>query len=179
MNNKILIPFIIFTVMALLPESAVYSNGGAPSEKSETEILSIDLSTPEKTIYMYFEAFRTGNDDLLNKVLVPGARIPEFNVLQILTEPNPALIGVEVNKMREMGERIEHTDSDFYIEPTDIEAYVTFKFDPSIEEVTEGHNMFLLRKFDSEWKIISQVPFWPEDFGKGKEDELNGENVDN
>ncbi len=53
---------------------------------------NIDLSTPEKALGVFIEAFKTGDNSLLDFVLAENASIPEFNALQVIKCPSPEII---------------------------------------------------------------------------------------
>ena len=53
-------------------------------EDNSIKSKNIDLSTPEKTLDVFIQAFKTGNDSLLNFVLAKNASIPEFNAIRVL-----------------------------------------------------------------------------------------------
>jgi len=151
-----------------LSECKVTSKNKEFRDKETSKFSEIDLTSPEKTIFYFFEAFKTGNDKLLDIVLTPDASIPEFNPLQKIFEPNPYIIGVDINKIRFVKETKVYPDG-FTITPSDIEVYVTIKYDKSFfkdQTMPDGHVAFLLRKIDNKWKIISMIPFWPEEMIK-------------
>jgi len=134
-----------------------------------TDKLSIyDLSTPDKTIEMYFQAFISGDDSLFDKVLGPNAVIPEFNPIQKITEPHPDIIRPEIVSKKEVGQRRKYADPDFFTEPSDVEVYVNVRYDEKYfkdKALPVDHRVFILRNIGSDWKIIAEAPFWPENVG--------------
>ncbi len=158
MKTRTVLVLLIFVFMALLPMEMACSNAATSLNEAAN-----DLSTPEKAINMFFEAFRTGNDSLLDRVLAPGASIPEFNPMQKIVSPYPHIGEVVINRIDMVNERRRYAAPDSYTKPSDLEVRVTIKYDPQFMSVTEGREIFLLRKIDSKWKIIAEVLFWPED----------------
>ncbi len=156
--------FIFFWFLVLLLTQCGGTSGNNESQKKEISKQSdIDLSTPNKTISYFFEAFRTGNKKLLNKVLEidPNAAFPEIDPI----EPRPYIAGVEINEINIIKEGKTYPNG-FVIKPSDVEVYVTIKYDPmylKYQGVPNGRVAFLLRKIDNKWKIISAIPFWPEE----------------
>lgn len=156
-------------ILALLIQLTVF----APICRSEmpsgnrTDLPAIDLSTPQKTVFYFYESFRIGNDRMLTAVLAPGAILPEFNPLQRIERPNPSVLGAEIKKVRVMDKETLYPNSNFAVKPGDVEVYVVVKIDPHIETNKSGIAMldempcFLVRKIDKEWKIVAVFPFWP------------------
>jgi hypothetical protein len=180
MKEKIFVLLIIFLILAL--HACKFNSEVEESQAKETSTYSeIDLSTPKRTIFYFFEAFRIGKDDLLNEVLAPGALIPEFNPWQKILGPAPYILGADIYKIQPVSERKEYAKRkefpdvpSFFIEPSDVEVYVNVRIDSDLLQkalekseyraMLGGRMVFLLRKIDNKWKIISAIPFWPEDF---------------
>jgi hypothetical protein len=124
-----------------------------------------DLSKPENTIDLFMKAFRIGDDSMLSEVLAPHADIPEFNPLQKIECPSPQIIGFDIKKSYVVvGKEQGVTDS----QPGDLEAHVILKIDKSLvnKKCMLGlweKGVYVLRYTANEWRIVSIIPFWPED----------------
>jgi len=164
MREKLLFTFVFFLALSL-PQCGIISGNKESQDKEIPAPSGVDLSTPEKTIALFFKALIDGNDKLFHEVLGPDAMIPEFNPLQKIDEANPRIAGAEIIRSHVIKESKVYPDG-FTVKPSDIEVYVTMKYDPIFFKdgtMPDGHVAFLLRKIDNKWKIISMIPFWPEE----------------
>jgi len=179
MRDKLFFLFAIYVIFPLVG-CGITSQDKESKTKEISTCSELDLSTPKRTIFYFFEAFRTGKDELLNEVLAPGALIPEFNPLQKILGPAPYILGADIHRIqlvsarKEYAKRKEFSDvPGFFVEPSDVEVYVTVKIDSDLLQkalekseyraMLGGRMVFLLRKIDNKWKIISAIPFWPEE----------------
>jgi hypothetical protein len=166
MPKKILFLLFVLSTLLLVPRPGIV-NGTSPVNRNRST--TIDLSTPEQAVFYFYEAFRIGDDSMLEKVLAPDAILPEFNPVQKLDQPNPSVLGADINKIRVIDRKINYLDSGFVIKPGDVEIYVTVRFSPQMETKDSGSASldnkpcFLTRKIDHQWKIVAVYPFWPED----------------
>jgi adenine deaminase len=105
---------------------------------------AIDLSTPEKTIKSYYEAFKESDFDYQKKTLersIEAIGKETFNIIR------PILQSFEILKIREAKDRKEDT---FHLPEDDVQVLVKEIYKGNKESVIS----FVLRKFDQKWLII-------------------------
>jgi len=125
---------------------------------------TINLSTPEKAVHCFFEAFRTGNSDLLSRVMIVGGSYAEFSPQYTIDEPNPVIAGTEISKktvIKKWGGSGEPLQAE------DVLVYAATKKDPKRIIRKPGVAMpdekfcFVLRKINGQWKLIKVYSGWP------------------
>jgi len=155
---NVLIIIIIFSIPAIL-----FGGGYSNNPKN------LDLTTPEKTLGVFIQAFKTGDDNLLDFVLAKNASIPEFNALQVIKCPSPEMVRYEIKRFRVVTKKGQYARDSL---PGDIEVYVLLIEDEAligsdsscnIRNAIPYKGVYLLRSFDGAWKIVSAAPFWPDE----------------
>jgi len=104
----------------------------------------VDLSTPEKALKTYYEAFRTSDFEYQKRTVVSwneDLAEKRFSVV------SPILQTYEIINMREGKDRKEDT---FHLPEGDVDALVKEIY----KDNKESLNSFVLRKFGSKWLII-------------------------
>jgi hypothetical protein len=135
------------------------------SEIIAKENEDIDISTPEKSFKVFVDAFRVGNDRLLDEVLIQNASIPEFHPLQKIECSSPAIVGFDITKFRVVLQKGQYSEQS---QPGDIEIHAIIKFDESLLKKSKCHislwskGVYLFRSIKGRWKIVAAIPFWPE-----------------
>jgi hypothetical protein len=163
-RKKIFVVLISLLILAI-PNTKTFA-AEINQSRDVSRLRKTDLSDPLKTVDLYFEAFRIGDDKLLDLVLAPNAVIPEFNPLQKIMSPDQRIIGPEIVKINKVTVKKKYADPDFFTQIDDVEVYVKVKykdFPHDAANTSNDHRVFLLRKFKDGWKIIAEIPFWPED----------------
>jgi len=143
-----------------------------PLNNYENEI-RLDLSTPEKTIKNFYDAFKLGNDAILEQVLAKDASIPEFNPIQKILCPSPEIVGFEVKKSRVIQDKDQGTSQTI---AGDVEIHILLKIDKLLRQSKENKcnatnslnikSVYYLRKIDNNWRIVSALPFWTDNVQK-------------
>jgi len=166
MKKKLFCLTFIFLILTFLFLNTEFFAGDNNKKSQQKEILNptiSDLSTPEKTIKLFFKAFRTGDNRLLDKVLAPYALISEFNPLQRIESPASYIKEPQIIWTKVLNERRKYSDPDFYTEPTDVEIYLSIESDPSQLKnkfLPKHYRTYILRKFGEKWKIIYEYTPW-------------------
>lgn len=131
---------------------------------SSDRLRTVDLSTPDQCVRAFYEAFRTGNFDLLAQVLIEGGSSADFSTQYQIDTPNPVIAGVEITrktaikKWGGMGEPIQVDD---------VLVYVQTRKDPKLLVRKPGVALpdekfcFLLRKINDQWKVVKVYSGWP------------------
>jgi hypothetical protein len=107
----------------------------------------VDLSTPEKTLKNYYEAFTKSDFEYQKKTLLTSIEAIAKKRFDVI---NPILQSYQILKIREAKERKEDT---FHLPEGDVDALVKEIY----RDNKESMNSFVLRKFDSKWLIIDFV----------------------
>jgi hypothetical protein len=107
----------------------------------------VDLSTPEKALRTYYEAFRKSDFEYQKKTVVswiePFAQ-GRFNVV------SPILQTYEIIEIREAKDRKDDT---FHLPEGDVDALVKEIY----KDKNENMVSFVLRKFNNKWLIIDAL----------------------
>ena len=158
LGQALLIILVGCSALSCSPED-IKTNTGIP-----------DLSSPEKAIAVFVQAFQTGNDGLLNTVATQNA-LPEFNPMQRVDCPTPSLIGFEIQRRRVTQDEGQYANAS---QRGDVELYVKLKWDETrelepnckAENLLWSKGVYLLRNTDGDWRIMSCAPFWPDESEK-------------
>lgn len=142
----------------------IYEN--LESQEEKIDKTHLDISTPEKTVHYFYEAFRIGDDDLLSRVLVDGALLSEFNPEQIITVPNPMILDAKIKK--KIVVKKLHSGFDGSIQIGDILIYVLVEKDQKMTNkeypgmaLLDDKSCFLIRIIENKCLILAIYPGWP------------------
>jgi hypothetical protein len=109
-----------------------------------SENYTADLSTPEKTLKSYYEAFKTSDFERQKRTLessIESIGKERFNTVR------PVLQGHQILRIREAKDRKNDT---FHLPEGDIDALVKETYRGNKESLTS----FILREFENKWLII-------------------------
>jgi hypothetical protein len=104
----------------------------------------VDLSTPEKTLKTYYEAFKTSDFERQRRTI--ESSIESFGK-ERFDRVEPTLQGYEILKIREAKDRKKDT---FHLPEGDVDAMVKEIY----RDKNENMVSFVLRKFNNSWLII-------------------------
>ena len=161
MSKHTLIINILMSVAIVL--WCVFGTVGAHGQSNGQEF-NFDTSTPEKTVYHFYEAFRTGNPDMLAGVLIEGGTYADFSPQYKIGTPNPVIAGAEIIR-KAVVKRWDGSGEP--VEVGDVLAYVVTKKDPKFVVRKPGVAMpdekfcFVLRKVNDQWKLVKVYSGWP------------------
>lgn len=172
-NTRHLIVIIVIIFISFLVSNKVGSE--TKLKKKPIDHSSIDLSTPEKTIFYFYEAFRTGDNKLLSKVLADNALLSEFSPIQTITKPYPGTLEYGIKKIRIIDKATAKNVDEFLagnVREGDVLVFVELeqkiKLDPqkgykgSALPILEDRPWFLLIKENNKYLVSLQVSSWEE-----------------
>ena len=150
---------IVISLISCCLSSAVQAQN-----KILPKLSDVDLSTSEQCVHRFYEAFRTGNPDLLSRILMEGGSYALFSPQYKIDAPSPVISGAQIVRkivIQKWGGSGEPVDAG------DVLIYAITKKNPQLIErkpgvaMPDGKFCFLVRKSGNQWKLVKVYPGWP------------------